>query len=160
MPIPLPGEKAPAFDLLDASGKHVKLSDFKRKTVVLYFYPKDDTPGCTIEACGFRDALAEIKKAGGVVLGVSLDDQKSHKKFSDKYSLNFPLLVDADAKASSAYGVYGEKSFLGRKFKGIRRTTFVIDGNGKIARVFEKVNPLGRAAEVFQAVKFIRGNKT
>ncbi len=144
---------APAFELLDGEGNRVKLSGFRGKAVVLYFYPRDDTPGCTLEACGFRDANADIRKAGAVVLGVSLDGRESHKKFSDKHSLNFPLLVDSDARVSKAYGVYGEKSFLGRKFSGIRRTTFVIDGRGRIARVFEKVRPIGHAGEVLQAVK-------
>ena len=133
------GQKAPPFSLLDDKGQKVSLSDFKGKRVVLYFYPKDDTPGCTKEACAFRDGIDEIRDSGAVVLGVSADSVESHKKFSTKYDLNFPLLSDVDKKVLHAYGVWKEKSLYGRKFMGIERTTYVIDEQGKIAHIFSKV---------------------
>lgn len=133
------GQKAPSFTLLDDKGQKVRLSDFKGKKVVLYFYPKDDTPGCTKEACSFRDGMDDIRASQSVVLGVSADSVESHKKFSNKFNLNFPLLSDVDKKVVQAYGVWKEKSLYGRKFMGIERTTFVIDEQGKIAHVFPKV---------------------
>jgi peroxiredoxin Q/BCP len=147
------GSKAPDFALADQSGETVRLKDFKGKTVVLYFYPKDDTPGCTKESCEFRDEEAAIKKAGAVVLGVSLDDEASHQKFIAKYSLPFSLLCDKDAKISKAYGVYKEKNMYGRKYWGIERSTFVIDGAGVIAAAFRKVKVDGHAREVLAALK-------
>src|SRR5499427_4425171 len=129
------GDKAPDFTVTDDSGKKVKLSDFKGKKVVLYFYPKDDTPGCTTEACNFRDGLDEIKERGAVVLGVSADSVDSHKKFKKKFELNFPLLSDPEKKMIESYGVWKEKSMYGKKYMGIERTTFVIDPEGKISHV-------------------------
>src|SRR3954470_14631255 len=129
---PQAGDKAPAFKLADENGKTVSLADFKGKQVVLYFYPKDSTPGCTTEACDFRDNLNRIAKTGAVVLGVSADSSESHRKFKEKQGLNFPLLSDPDRKAIEAYGVWQEKSLYGRKFMGIVRSTFIIDGKGSI----------------------------
>ncbi len=150
---PQPGDKAPAFKLADENGKPVALSDFKGKKVVLYFYPKDSTPGCTTEACDFRDNLNRIAKTGAVVLGVSADSAESHRKFKEKQGLNFPLLSDPDRKAIEAYGVWQEKSLYGRKFMGIVRSTFIIDGNGSIAKVFPKVKVAGHVDEVLAALK-------
>ena len=133
------GQKAPSFTLPDANGKKASLSDFKGKKVVLYFYPKDDTPGCTKEACSFRDGIDEIRDSGAVVLGISADSVDSHKRFSEKFDLNFPLLSDVDKKVVTAYGVWKEKSLYGRSFMGIERTTFIIGGDGKIAEIFPKV---------------------
>jgi len=146
---PAIGSKAPAFSCPGSNGKTVKLSDFKgRKAVVLYFYPRDNTPGCTKEACGFRDATAELKEAGVEVLGVSPDSIESHGKFSDKYSLPFVLLSDKDHKVCQAYGVWQEKKMAGRRYMGVVRTTFVIDKQGKIAHVFENVKVAGHTEEV------------
>lgn len=150
--MPQEGTKAPAFSLKDADGKTVKLSDFKGKKIVLYFYPRDDTPGCTTEACAFRDALPQIKRKNTVVLGVSKDDETSHQKFIQKYKLNFPLLADPERKAIEAYGAWGEKSLYGKKFMGIIRSTFIIDEKGKIAKVFPKVSPAKHAEEVLKAL--------
>ena len=146
------GQKAPTFALSDDKGKVVKLSDFKGKTVVLFFYPKDDTPGCTTEACSFRDGLVSMKRRGAVVLGVSPDSVESHKKFVNKFDLNFPLLSDVEKKMLLAYGVWKEKSMYGRKYMGVERTTFVIDGNGKIAVIFPKVKVGQHYDEVLTAL--------
>ena len=147
------GQKAPEFTVEDDSGKKVKLSDFKGKKVVLYFYPKDDTPGCTKEACHFRDGLKDIAKSGAVVLGVSADDVKSHKKFKEKFELNFPLLADTDKKIVEAYDVWKEKSMYGKKYMGIERTTFIIDKDGKISHIFPKVKVDDHYDEVVEALK-------
>jgi thioredoxin-dependent peroxiredoxin len=147
------GSKAPDFGLADQTGKTVRLKEFKGKTVVLYFYPKDDTPGCTKESCEFRDAETAIKKAGAVVLGVSLDGEAAHQKFIAKYSLPFSLLCDEDAKVSKAYAVYKEKNMYGRKYWGIERSTFVIDGAGVIQAAFRKVKVDGHVKEVLAVVK-------
>jgi peroxiredoxin Q/BCP len=146
------GEFAPDFELLSDSGEMVRLSDFRGRTVVLYFYPKDDTPGCTKEACSFRDSYAPLQAAGVVVLGVSPDSTKSHTRFKIKHSLPFPLLADTDHKVAEAYGVWVEKSRYGRKYWGNARTTFVIDGEGRVKKVFEKVKPEGHAEEVLAAL--------
>jgi peroxiredoxin Q/BCP len=146
------GQKAPDFTLADDSGQKVKLSDFKGKKVVLYFYPKDDTPGCTKEACSFRDGFAEIKSRGAIVLGVSADSVDSHKKFKSKFELNFPLLADPDKKMIENYGVWKEKSMYGRKYMGIERTTFVIDPQGKISHIFPKVKVAEHYDEVLEAL--------
>jgi peroxiredoxin Q/BCP len=146
------GAKAPAFSLPADDGSTVALKDLKGKQVVLYFYPKDDTSGCTVEACEFRDAWASVKKKGAVVLGVSPDGVASHGKFRKKFTLPFPLLADEDHAVAEAYGVWGEKSMYGRKYFGILRTTFVIDEAGRVAKVFEKVKPKGHAAEVLAAL--------
>jgi peroxiredoxin Q/BCP len=144
------GKKAPDFSLPDSNGKIVKLADFKGKKVVLYFYPKDDTPGCTIEACGFRDRSAEFEKRGAAILGISADTSESHIRFASKYKLPFTLLADAGAAVAQKYGVWGEKNFMGKKFMGISRTTFVIGKDGKLEKIFEKVNPLGHEKEVLK----------
>ena len=135
------GDNAPDFVLENSEGNKARLSDFKGKKVVLYFYPKDDTPGCTKEACDFRDSLKRLKSMNVEVLGVSNDDIESHKKFAEKYHLNFRLLADVDKKASQAYGVYEEKEKFGNKYWGITRSTFLIDEEGSIKKIFYKVNP-------------------
>ena len=142
------GQKAPAFSLPNQDGKLVRLADFKGKKVVLYFYPKDDTPGCTKESCAFRDGLEEIHASGAVVLGISADSVDSHKKFVKKYNLNFPLLSDETKTVVQAYGVWKEKSLYGRKFMGIERTTFIIDEQGKLDDIFQKVKVDGHLEEV------------
>lgn len=146
------GQPAPDFVLPDQDGKPVRLSEFKGKPVVLYFYPKDDTPGCTKEACSFRDYQKELQNAGAVVLGVSLDDSDSHRKFIGKYHLNFPLLTDRDAKVSRQYGVYKKKNMFLKKFWGIERSTFVIDRNGLVKKAFRKVKVDGHSEEVLEAL--------
>jgi peroxiredoxin Q/BCP len=145
------GASAPAFTTKDANGETVKLKDFRGQKVVLYFYPKDDTPGCTKEACSFRDEFAEFKKRGIQVLGISPDSETSHKKFTAKYKLPFTLLTDTDHQIADAYGTYGQKKFMGRTYMGINRTTFLIDEKGKVRRVFEKVKPEEHAREVLEA---------
>jgi thioredoxin-dependent peroxiredoxin len=148
-----PGDKAPAFALPADSGATVRLSAFKGKPVVLYFYPADDTSGCTVEACEFRDSWAEVKQADAVVLGVSPDGVASHRKFRTKHRLPFTLLADEDHAVAARYGVWGEKQMYGRTYTGIRRTTFVIDGKGRIRTVFENVKPKGHAAQVLEAIR-------
>ncbi|MEM0915147.1 MAG: thioredoxin-dependent thiol peroxidase [Planctomycetota bacterium] len=148
-----PGKKAPAFTLADQAGTKHKLSDQKGKPVVVYFYPKDDTPGCTKEACQFRDLTADFKKAGVAVFGVSPQDEKSKAKFADKHGLNFPLLADHDAKISDKYGVWAEKSMYGKKYMGVVRTTYLIDAAGKVAKRWDKVKVPGHAEEVLAAAK-------
>ncbi|MEO7424459.1 MAG: thioredoxin-dependent thiol peroxidase [Fibrobacteria bacterium] len=150
---PKPGTKAPAFRLSDDSGNLVSPADFKGKQVILYFYPKDSTPGCTTESCDFRDNLNRFTKSGAVVLGLSADSVESHKKFKAKYGLNFPLISDPEHKALEAYGVWQEKSLYGRKFMGIVRTTVIIDEDGKIAKVIPKVKVSGHVDEVLAALK-------
>lgn len=145
------GDKAPDFNSKDQDGNPVKLSDFKGKKVVLYFYPKDDTPGCTKEACSFRDADDIYQKKGIKVLGVSTDDEKSHQKFISKFQLPFDLLADTDKSIVESYGVWGEKSMYGKKYMGTNRKTFLIDENGKIAKIFDKVNVEEHADEVLEA---------
>lgn len=145
------GTTAPAFKTTDADGETVSLKELKGQKVVLYFYPKDDTPGCTKEACSFRDAWAKFKKQGIKVLGVSPDSEASHKKFEAKYNLPFTLLADKDHAIADAYGVWGEKKFMGRTYMGVLRTTFLIDEKGKVKKVFEKVKPEDHANEVLEA---------
>lgn len=147
------GAKVPEFSLPDQNGGTVSLKSFKGKQVVLYFYPKDDTSGCTKEACDFRDSFALIKKAGAVVLGVSMDGKASHEKFIAKYGLPFTLLSDEEAATSQAYGVYKEKSMYGRKYWGIERSTFVIDAAGRLKALFRKVKVPGHIDEVLAALK-------
>jgi thioredoxin-dependent peroxiredoxin len=146
------GDKAPAFKARTSGGGTVSLADLNGKQVVLYFYPKDDTPGCTKEACAFRDVHSEITKRGAVVLGVSVDPVKSHDKFAEKYKLPFPLLADEDHAIVEAYGVWGEKQFMGRKYMGTARATFLIGADGKIKAVWPKVKPEEHAAEVLAAL--------
>ena len=147
-----PNDIAPDFELQADDGSTVRLSDLRGRKVVLYFYPKDDTPGCTIEACEFRDRVKDLDAGGAVVLGVSPDTVESHRKFRDKYGLDFRLLADTDHRVAEAYGVWQQKSMYGRKYWGVARTTFLIDEEGRIARVFEKVKPAGHAAEVLEAI--------
>jgi thioredoxin-dependent peroxiredoxin len=150
------GQKAPDFTALDDRGEKIKLSDFKGRNVVLFFYPKDDTSGCTKEACSFRDALPRFDGLNAVVLGISPDSVKSHQKFKEKFQLPYPLVVDEDHAIAERYGVWGEKSMYGRKYWGILRTTFVIDKTGKVAKVFEKVKPEDHATEVAEAVATLK----
>jgi len=147
------GSKAPEIKLLTDTGEELKLSSLKGKNVVLYFYPKSDTPGCTTEACGFRDADAKIQKLGAVVLGVSPDPVKAQAKFRSKFELPFTLLADPDHSAAEAFGVWVEKSMYGRKYMGVARTTFLIGKDGKIAKIFEKVKPAGHADEILAALQ-------
>ena len=145
------GDVAPEFDLLDDRGAHTQLSGLRGKWVVLYWYPKDDTPGCTTEACEIRDSWTLIS-AEVALFGVSPDSVTLHQKFREKFSLQFPLLADADHAVSERYGVWGPKKFMGREYMGVDRTTFIIAPDGTIARVFEKVKPAGHALEILQAV--------
>ena len=147
-----PGVKAPAFTATTDSGKKIKLSDFKGKLVVLYFYPKDDTPGCTKEACAFRDANDALQERGAVVLGVSPDDEQSHAKFRDKFSLNFPLLADPDHAIADAYGAWREKNMYGKKSMGVQRSTYLIDKDGKVAKVWKRVSVDGHDVAVLEAI--------
>ena len=142
------GDKAPEFTALNDAGDKVSLKDLRGKKVVLYFYPKDDTPGCTKEACDFRDSMAPLKKKDAVVLGVSPDSIKSHQKFKAKFDLPFPLLADEDHKIAESYGAWGEKSMYGKKYMGIIRSTFLIDEKGKIAEVYEKVRVDGHVDDI------------
>jgi peroxiredoxin Q/BCP len=146
-------QKAPAFSLKNEAGETVKLSAFLGKYVVLYFYPKDDTPGCTTEACGFRDEHTALTRAGAVVLGVSPDPEARHQKFIAKYELPFQLLADIEHSVAEKYGAWGEKSLYGRKFMGIIRSTFLIDPKGKVAKVWPKVKAAGHAEEVLGALR-------
>jgi peroxiredoxin Q/BCP len=141
-------QKAPAFSLPDQDGKVHTLSDYKGKKVLLYFYPKDDTPGCTEEACNFRDGYKEFQAMGLVILGVSADPVKSHKKFAEKFKLPFPILSDESKEVCEAYGVWGKKKFMGREYMGITRSSFLIDEQGKIAKVYEQVKTKVHADEV------------
>ena len=145
------GDKAPDFTVRDGAGQVVRLKDLRGKKIVLYFYPKDDTPGCTKEACSFRDSFAKFKRHGIEVLGASLDSEKSHQKFIKKYDLPFRLLADTNRAISDAYGTYGEKKFMGRTYMGNHRMTFLIDEQGKIKKIFSKVKPEDHAEEVLAA---------
>jgi thioredoxin-dependent peroxiredoxin len=147
------GKKAPDFSLLNQDGEKKSLKDFFGKKVVLYFYPKDDTSGCTKEACSFSDHLPKFSKLDAVILGVSPDSVKSHKKFSEKYKLKFDLLADEEKKVVEQYGVWKEKSMYGRKYMGVERTTFIINENGKISSIFNKVKVEGHDKEVLEALK-------
>ena len=148
-----PGKKAPVFSLNDQDGKTHKLADYAGKPVVIYFYPKDDTPGCTKESCEFRDNLPRFKKSKAAIFGMSILDEKSKKKFADKFELNFPLLADADHAIAEKYGVWQEKSLYGRKFMGIARTTYLIGTDGKVARRWDNVKVDGHAEDVLRAVQ-------
>ncbi|HTX80053.1 MAG TPA: thioredoxin-dependent thiol peroxidase [Longilinea sp.] len=144
---------APDFTLLDETGKSQRLSDYHGKTVLLYFYPKDDTPGCTTEACNFRDNYSAYQNAGVVILGISPDSPKSHAKFKEKYHLPFTLLADEGHKVCEQYGVWGRKKAMGREYDGVFRTSFLIDAKGVITKVFENVKPAEHSAEVLSFVK-------
>jgi thioredoxin-dependent peroxiredoxin len=147
------GKPAPEFELQSDSGETVKLSDLRGKQVVLYFYPKDDTPGCTTQACGIRDAYGEFEREGAVVLGVSPDDERSHVKFKSKFDLPFTLLADVDHAVAEDYGVWGEKSFAGKKYMGVSRSTFVIAEDGSVKRVMHDVKPATHADEVLETLR-------
>ena len=146
------GKPAPDFELTSDTGENVRLSDLRGKPVVLYFYPKDDTPGCTAQACGIRDEYADFREAGAVVLGVSPDDEGSHSKFREKYELPFTLLADTDHSVAEDYDVWKERSLYGKTFMGIERSTFVIDADGTVARAFRKVKPGEHARLVLDAL--------
>jgi thioredoxin-dependent peroxiredoxin len=147
------GDQAPDFSAPVQDGSVLSSKDLRGKPVVLYFYPKDDTPGCTKEACGFRDIYGDFRKAGAVVLGVSADPVKAHQKFVEKFNLPFQLLADTEKKIVQDYGVWGEKSFMGRKYMGIHRVTFLIGPDGTIAKIWPEVKPEKHAAEVLEAIK-------
>jgi thioredoxin-dependent peroxiredoxin len=146
------GQPAPTFTLPSDAGEEVSLASLKGKPVVLYFYPKDDTPGCTTQACGIRDAWGAFERAGAVVLGVSPDDQESHQKFKQKFDLPFTLLADTDHEVADAYGVWGEKTYAGKTYMGVLRSTFVIDGDGNVARIFRDVKPAEHTEQVLEAL--------
>ena len=152
MPV-IEGEPAPDFTLTSDSGAAVTLSSLKGSPIVLYFYPKDDTPGCTTEACEFRDEYSRFRQHGAVVLGVSPDDEASHLRFKEKYSLPFTLLADPAHVAADAYGVWGEKTFAGKTYMGVERSTFVIDPDGNVGRIFRKVKPDEHADQVLDALR-------
>ena len=154
MPLPA-GVPAPDFELRDDTNTPRKLSDFRGQNVILYFYPADDTPGCTKEACNFRDDYSDYEKAGVAILGVSPDTVASHVKFKQKFQLPFPLLADEGHKVCDLYGVWGPKKFVGKEYEGVLRTTFLIDGNGNILKVFEKVRPAEHSQEVLSALSAV-----
>ncbi|MBM3152645.1 MAG: thioredoxin-dependent thiol peroxidase [Chloroflexi bacterium] len=147
------GQAAPDFTLPDEKNHLKRLSDFRGRAVVLFFYPKDETPGCTVEACNFRDSYGAYVDADVIVLGVSPDAPKSHSQFKEKHNLPFPLLADTHHEAASLYGVWGLKKYMGREYEGVIRTTFLIDSNGRIARVFENVKPAEHSAQVLSAIE-------
>ena len=154
MPVTLAkGDHAPDFELTDQDGGVHKLSDYAGQTVVLYFYPRDDTPGCTRQACSFRDEMGDIQAEGAVVLGVSTDDAESHQKFRDKYDLNFPLLVDTDAEVATSYGAWGEKVLYGRKSIGMTRATFVIGPDGVLTKVWKRAKAADHGQAVLKALR-------
>ena len=146
------GDPAPTFTAVTSGGGKISLADYLGKNVILYFYPRDDTPGCTKEACAFRDHFADFKKKGAVVLGVSTDPVKSHDKFVEKFQLPFMLLADEDKRIVEAYGVWGQKSFMGRKYMGVHRVTFLIGPDGRIKKIWPEVKPAEHAAEVLAAL--------
>jgi peroxiredoxin Q/BCP len=146
------GRPAPDFEATTDTGERVKLSDFRGKPVVLYFYPKDDTPGCTTQACGFRDSFAEFEQRGAVVLGVSPDDEASHVRFKQKYALPFTLLADPEHEVAETYGVWAEKNYAGKTYWGVKRSTFVIDANGNLVKAMHNVKPDGHPQKVLEAL--------
>lgn len=146
------GSKVPAFTLVDDGGKKIKSSEWAGSPVVIYFYPKDDTPGCTKQACAFRDAADDLRALGAAVIGISCDSMETHAKFRDKYSLNFPLLVDADHQIAEKFGAWREKNMYGKKSMGIQRSTFLVDAKGKVAKVWKRVQVDGHDAQVLKAI--------
>jgi peroxiredoxin Q/BCP len=146
------GKPAPDFELTSDAGETVKLSALRGRQVVIYFYPKDDTPGCTTQACGIRDAYAEFERAGAVVLGISPDSEKSHVKFRKKYDLPFTLLADTDHAVAELYGVWGDKAYMGKKYRGVLRSTFVIDADGLVKKIMHKVKPATHTDDVLAAL--------
>jgi peroxiredoxin Q/BCP len=146
------GKPAPDFEATTDAGERVKLSDFRGKSVVLYFYPRDDTPGCTLEACAFRDTISEFEQRGAVVLGVSPDDEASHVRFKEKYELPFTLIADPEHSVAEKYGVWGEKNYAGKKYMGISRTTFVIGPDGNVVKTMHNVKPDGHPEKVLEAL--------
>jgi len=152
MPLIEAGKKAPAFSLKDQDGQTHKLSDYEGRPVVLFFYPKDDTPGCTVEACAFRDTLPKFKPGKAAIFGVSILDEKSKAKFAAKFDLNFPLLADADHDVAEKYGAWQERSMYGKKYMGVARTTYLIGPDGTVAKRWDKVKPDGHAEDVLEAV--------
>ena len=153
MPLIEPGKKAPAFSLKDQDGQTHKLSDYEGRPVVLFFYPKDDTPGCTVEACAFRDNLPQFKPGKAAIFGLSILDETSKAKFAAKFDLNFSLLADADHDVAEKYGAWQERSMYGKKYMGVARTTYLIGPDGKVAKRWDKVKPEGHAEDVLEAVK-------
>lgn len=153
MPLIEPGKKAPAFSLKDQGGKAHRLSDYAGRPLILYFYPKDDTPGCTKEACAFRDSMPKLKTNKAAVLGVSVLDEASKARFAEKFDLNFPLLADADHETAEKYGAWQQRSMYGRSYLGIARTTYLIDRDGTVARRWDKVKVDGHAEEVLSAIE-------
>ncbi|HLF66897.1 MAG TPA: thioredoxin-dependent thiol peroxidase [Gammaproteobacteria bacterium] len=151
------GKLAPDFNVADETGNVVNLKALQGKKTVLYFYPKDSTPGCTIESCGFRDAIKKFEKLNTQVIGVSKDNVKSHIKFKEKHELNFPLLADEDASLCQAFGVLVDKSMFGKKYKGIERSTFLLDENGKVQHIWRKVNIIGHVSDVLKKISEIQG---
>ncbi len=151
-------QQAPSFSLPDQDGIIRNLSDYKGAWLILYFYPKDDTPGCTKEACNFRDNTNEFQKRGVVIVGVSRDSVASHKKFAEKYHLNFPLLSDPVLSMIKAYDAWGEKKFMGRTFAGVLRNTYLINPHGEIVKIYEKVNPLVHADEILRDIDMLKGS--
>ena len=147
------GDKAPAFKGVDQNGKEISSESLTGKKIILYFYPKDNTPGCTAEACSLRDGYTELKKRGFEIVGVSPDSEESHRKFSGKNNLRFPLIADTDKSIAQAYGVWGLKKFMGREYMGILRTTFIIDGNGMIEKIFTKVNTKNHFEQIADSYK-------
>lgn len=147
------GKKAPEIVGIDQFGNKIKLSDYLGKKLIIFFYPKDNTPGCTAQACNLRDNYSILQKAGFEIIGISIDSEASHQKFSDKHSLPFPLLPDTEKKIVSDYGVWGEKKFMGRTFLGTKRTTFVIDENGNIEKIFDKVKTKAHAEQILESYK-------
>lgn len=157
MAMPREGDPAPGFELPDKGGKPVSLASLRGHWVVLYFYPKDDTPGCTTEACEFRDNLGVLRGAGAEVIGVSVDPPRSHQRFADKYRLPFTLLSDREKEAVQAYGVWGERKFMGRTYLGTARVTFLLDPEGRVAKVYPKVKPEGHAGQVLADLQALQG---
>lgn len=153
MTVPKIGEEAPGFEAPNQDGDLVKLSDLRERPLVLYFYPEDDTPGCTKEACAFRDDYSRYEEAGIMIVGVSTDSPRSHRKFIEKYNLPFPLIADEEAEIAKSYGVWGTKKVFGRDVTGIKRTTFVIDENDRISHIFHNVRPAEHSQEILQAIQ-------